>query len=232
MIKEKVNNFWQNNPSDYFDIFTASQEKYYAALANYVKNGDMSILDYGCGSGNLINFIPEGTNITIFDINRSTTEIALRRFKNRDIEPIFNIENLESDQFSLAYFSLVLTCIENISDIEFAFNKIYNSLEIGGRLILGTTHPCFRNQKFSYFHTEYLGKQYKYFDEGKGFKVYLQDKDKSIAFSDYHWSLGFTLNLLLKSEYKILRLEEVYDDGINCNDRYPPYIIIECQKHK
>lgn len=116
--------------------------------------------------------------------------------------------------------------------------KIPSALHEKGIAIFAITHPCFRNDQFSTFQTEYSnGKKFNYFEEGKKFEVLISDEDfgKRAIFHDYHWSLSTTLQLISESGFVMQQFIELPDfaEGIQSyNTISSPYIIITCSKKK
>ena len=50
------------------------------------------------------------------------------------------------------------------------------------------THPCFREESYSSFKTQFENEGY--LQDGLSFAVEVFDRDKAVQFVDYHWNLS------------------------------------------
>jgi len=235
-----VESFWINNPEKYSEIECESR-KYilHPKIRDIIhENNPKRILDYGCGDGSLISGIKEKINISIYDISTKSLSLAIKKYSNRQLNVFYKRSEIPEDSFDVVVFSLVLMTISSKDKIANEFLKIYQTLKENGIVIFGITHPCFRQFKFSSFHTSFSdSEKFNYIDEGKKFQVTLNDplSTKSISFYDYHWTLSTTLNLIIESGFQIQKVFELPDKS--CAESYvnkliPPYLLIVGKKSK
>lgn len=111
-----------------------NQEARFEVLLKYVKSGD-SILDYGCGVGDLSKFIKDkGLDYIGIDINDGMVEIAKKKYPENQfftMNSAFDFEKYDYDWFvASGVFSNYMTVKEMISVIKPAFDKANKGLAI------------------------------------------------------------------------------------------------------
>jgi len=231
-----MDNIWLLHPEQYSSLENESR-KYilYPKLIEYInQSGDLKLLDFGCGDGSFIKLLDKKLEIALYDISSKALVQAKSNLKEYNVKIYYELEDIPNDNFDYVVLSLVLMTIESREDILNILNKIYSFLNENGSLLIAITHPCFRNYVFSTFQTDYSkNKNFNYFNEGEKFEVFLRDNKKSISFFDFHWSLSTILNLIIESNFKINKVEELKDKsdtGKYFNSNFSPYMIIKCSK--
>lgn len=230
---------WLQNPEHYNSLINESRKTIlHPKLAELVSDVENSrILEYGCGDGNLIKLLNTNNEISIYDISEKAVSIAEMRLKDLNLKVYRKKSDIPIKYFDIVFFSLVLMTIGSEEVIEKTFNHIGEILKKCGTCIVAITHPCFRQYKFSTFHTSYLDKKkFNYLKEGDKFGVILKDLDtkKVVSFFDYHWSLSFTINNIVEANLNIKRMIELPDFARKkdyFNKCYCPYLIIICEKN-
>ena len=193
------------------------------------------LLDYGCGDGRILGMLNEDWCVDAYDPSASMRALAQARVGRR-------IHNLLSESSSIigpydvVLFGMVLLCIPTKEEVHEALSDCAGALREGGRLILTTSHPCFRNQTFSNFSTEFSGDlDFEYVRDGLPFEVTIRDPDgSSISFVDYHWTLEFTFASLKEAGFEVTGLSELGDDS-SCdgyNPRAPAFLVLDCVRTK
>ncbi len=208
------------------------------AIAKLIsKSGGIRLLDYGCGDASLLQFLQPGNEISLFDINITIASGAVKNFPHHKITLYQTPEEIPNNYFDYVICSLVLMTIPGQAEIKTLLRKIHSSLKQNGSALIAITHPCFREQVFSSFQTEFSqSKHFDYFMEGEAFTVIIKDEEakSSVTFNDYHYSLGTVFNLLINSGLTITKILELPDKpGANgqYNKTSSPYLIFESIKH-
>ena len=200
--------------------------------------GADSILDHGCGDGAFNYHLPHSTEIGLYDINESILQIAQSNLSDYPKKRIFKSPNeIPKGQYDCVISSNVLMTIDNDEEYEKVLNELTISKKEEGLVLIGITHPCFRQSRFSTFETSYCkGQPFDYFSQGDEFKVFMKlggnSGENEIAFSDFHYSLSCTIKKLLKSGLEIIDLFELNDSSINSgfyNPSFPPFLVIKCK---
>lgn len=231
-----MDNIWLFHPELYSSLDNESR-KYilHPKLLEYINQSDnIKLLDFGCGDGSFIKNLSTDFEISLYDISSKALAEAKANLKKFNVKIYYELDEIPNNNFDYVVLSLVLMTIDNKDDIVNILNKIYHSLNQNGKLLIAITHPCFRNYVYSTFQTDYSkNKNFNYFNEGEKFEVFLRDNKKTVSFFDFHWSLSTTINLLIESNYKINKIEELMDKsgtGKYFNSNFSPYMIIECIK--
>jgi ubiquinone/menaquinone biosynthesis C-methylase UbiE len=198
------------------------------------------ILDYGCGEGLLGKHIAnKDVQFGLFDISEVMTSMAAASLKKSGFDKVNVYETSEaipSVHFDCIVLSLVLMTINTDQEYSEILNTCYRALKPGGQLLIGLTHPCFRQAQFSTYHTKFtLGHQFNYFNNHEAFDVFVRGSKagKFIEFPDFHHTLTYTFSMVNKAGLSIVDLEELKDRSIEdsyYNPHLAPYLILKCLK--
>jgi len=231
-----MDNIWLFHPELYSSLDNESR-KYilHPKLSEYINQSkNIKLLDFGCGDGSFIKNLSNNLEISLYDISSKALAEAKSNLKDYNIKTYYELDEIPNNNFDYVILSLVLMTIDNKDDILNVLNKIYSSLSPTGTLLIAITHPCFRNCVYSTFQTDYSkNKNFNYFNEGEKFEVFLRDNKKTVSFFDFHWTLSTTINLIIESNFRIKKIEELKDKsdiGKYFNSNFSPYMIIECVK--
>ena len=204
-------------------------------------NDSMSILDYGCGEGYLSRYLKAKTvSLGLYDLNPSMSDLANTNANANQIETVLVFETkqkIPSNFFDCVVLSLVLMTIEEDDEYLDVLVNCNNAMKRNGCLIIGITHPCFRQALFSTHHTKYsLGTEFNYFDNKVPFDVFLRTSksERFIHFEDFHHTLSYTFAKLKEAGFIVDDLIELKDQSIEnsyYNQTFSPYLILKC-KHK
>jgi hypothetical protein len=100
-------------------------------------------------------------------------------------------------------------------------------LRCEGRAFIVVTHPCFREESYSSFKTQFNNEDY--LQSGASFGVEVFDRDKAIQFVDYHWNLSTMLKQSREVGFRMLALAEL-PDAPGDNPRGAPGLCFEFDK--
>ncbi len=237
MDEKKKKDYWSHGSEGYLSIQKESRKVVlHPRIAELIpQDKPVKILDYGCGDGSFILYLKPECEVALYDINHEALKHAESLLHDYNPKTYFKAASIPDHYFDYAICSLVLMTIPSQKEILKNLYKIHSALHEKGIVIFSITHPCFRNDHFSTFQTEYSkGEEFNYFEEGKKFEVLITDQDtgQRAIFHDYHWTLSTTLRLITESGFTMQQFIELPDfaEGIQFNTLSSPYIIIVCSK--
>ena len=232
-----MSEFWLSEKSSrVFEIVNAKQKTIYPYVAELIKQtSPKAMLDYGCGYSFISHLINKDIEIGLYDINIERAKIAAQHLVDRNCKVFNTAEEIHNNYYDFIIFSFVLTCLNSRDEFLSILQNFKNSKKKDAKLIIVTTHPCFREHKYRHFHSEYaISRQFEYFKNHEPFELFLHNEanGNDIQFTDYHWTLSETINTLMDSGFRLEKLLEVHDDIYEdkpCNLKYPPYMVLICK---
>lgn len=239
-MKDKEN-IWIDNPMEFAQNRIDSRQ--YILLPKIAEmialDGVKSVLDYGCGEGFLAKHIQnKQTNLGLFDINATMVDLAKRNAEESEITKLNiykNSNEIPSSLYETVVLSLVLMTIGDENEYMNVLNNCNKALSKDGSLIIGITHPCFRQALYSTHHTKFsLGNEFDYFNNQAPFDVFLRTSksEKYIQFEDFHHNLTYTFSKIKEAGFYVEDFIELQDMSIEnsyFNHHYSPYLIIKCK---
>ena len=228
-----VDKIWSKNAEFFLRVKHNSQERVlHPEMARLVNiQNPKNVLDFGCGDGRLINLLNKNTDVDIYDKNSEMVDIAESKLGNRIKNAYRELDDIENDKYDAVILGMVLVCIDNIDEFDTVLQKIRFAKRQTGYLYVSITHPCFREKEFSNFKTSFGSSQsFNYFEEGEPFTVKIKDDTPpGVAFTDYHWSLSFTINSFIKAGFSIEEMLELRDDNQSkkFNQNFSGFIIFK-----
>lgn len=96
------------------------------------------VLDFGCGDGDLINYLHERialVNFYGYDRSKTLMQIAKKKYPNLEF-----VENLVERKFDLICMNMVIQDISNPTEVLLNLKRLLYS---GGTIIMSIPHPCF-----------------------------------------------------------------------------------------
>jgi ubiquinone/menaquinone biosynthesis C-methylase UbiE len=226
-------NYWQKKSKEYLDFrHTSLTNIVHPILIKEVEKGGINILDFGCADGRVAKMLPDGFDISLYDKSVEMMKLAKSNFNDKTVKAYTKETKLPLNEFDSIICSMVLVCIDNEKEYNDAVVNMNRVLKQGGSTFIVLTHPCFRDKRYSDFFTDFSYEKNSYFDEAQPFQVTLFDSDSKTTFTDYHWSLSFTINTFVKNEFSLEKIIEVRDDvsDEDCNRSTPPFIILKFKK--
>lgn len=217
MEKNKISkNIWSEDALSFMKVVHHSQKNVlHPSIAELINlQNPERMLDFGCGDGRLLKMLNKGPLIDLYDKNPEMTEMALANTGEIINHAYYNIKEIPDDYYDAVVLSMVLVCIDNKPEYAEVLNKISQAKKNKGLLYIAVTHPCFRDRYFSNFNTSFgRTQEYNYLKEGTPFNVHIEDPEPpDVSFTDYHWTLSFTINNIIKEGMNIKRIIELPDD--------------------
>lgn len=178
-----------------------------------------SILDYGCGTGNLTNDMKLFTaKIVGYDISHKSIEIAQKHFNDTRIEFINSLRGLKKVDTVISNMVLM-----DVEDLDKSIKEIKDILNINGKLIFTIIHPCFWPIYWDYFYKE----NFKYLNQytiKRNFRT--ADKNYDYITTHFHRPLHDYIKILMKNNFVLTEFEELGNQDLS--DKFPRFIIFEC----
>lgn len=227
--------FWGETPEEYANLKEESRKTIlFPAVLNILplKEGD-KILDYGGGDGGFLDSINSEINKYLYDPSEGMIDFAeqnrttIEHFYTSDIELPVNF-------FDIVTLIHVVTVIKDDNELRRIFQKINQLMTIDGTFVIGMTHPAFKNNFFSTFHTDFSTHklEFDYLNNTLPYFVHLNTEKANafISFECYHRPISAVMNMLIESGFTISKVLEVEDKDFKDPDKkyyLPPFLIIE-----
>jgi 2-polyprenyl-3-methyl-5-hydroxy-6-metoxy-1,4-benzoquinol methylase len=159
-----------------------------------------SCLDWGCGPGELTGSLAELFNkvVAVDNSHEMVRQAGFRLGSQVTVRHTSDISDCR-DQFEAIVLSLVVTTIGSDEELFKLLTDLCGRLAPKGRLLLGTTHPCFTFRALA---------QVSYAATCAPYSVPIGTE---IEVTEFHRPLERLVNLLSNSGLSILQMREVYD---------------------
>ncbi|GAA5102517.1 class I SAM-dependent methyltransferase [Chryseobacterium ginsengisoli] len=188
------------------------------------KEQTKTILDFGCGTGELTYEISKiGINTIGLDISKNSICLAKKYFINDNL----HFTDKSIFEFNINTIDLIVANM-SLMDTEFVyenFSTLYNKLEVGGIILITITHPAFWP-----IYWNYCNDNFDYLKEQKITKTYKTSNTTFDGFetSHYHRPISYYLKLFSNFNLKIIETLELR----NPNDTtwYPRFLYFELKK--
>ncbi|QYO65281.1 class I SAM-dependent methyltransferase [Leptolyngbya sp. 7M] len=210
---------------------TSQENVLHPALAALINDlAPAQLLDYGCGDTRILDIIDRNILIDVHDKNEEMLQLARHRNAGRIHNYFLDRSEILSDEYDAVLVSMVLMTLDNEEEHQDVLETVNRVKKPSGYAYIAVSHPCFRDRQFSNFRTSFGSEQtYSYLTKGVPFNVYLEDDTPpSVAFTDFHWPLSFTLNGIIETGMSIVKLIETPDDASSerCNPGASPFVVI------
>jgi ubiquinone/menaquinone biosynthesis C-methylase UbiE len=191
------------------------------------------LLDYGGGDGLFLRrYIPKATVRAIhYDASPNMRALAQQRLEGGDrYSVVTTTKSIAPDSIDAVTMTAVWMEFPHRGAAVSNLNEIARILSLEGRLYAAVTHPCFREEKFSTFRTDFTNENY--LQAGEPYTVTVTDGKNQASFRDYHWNLEAMSSQLYAAGFAILRLYETGDAPATHTTplRGSPWLIFEAQR--
>ena len=223
---------WSDNADSFMDVSHTSQSNVLHPLLAKLINEDrpQQLLDFGCGDGRILSYFDSSIAVDVYDkfkemliLAETKNGVYIRNYYSK-------LSSLPNEYYDGVLLSMVLMCIDNPAEYLKVLSTIKKVKKVNGKVYIAITHPCFRDKRFSNFSTSFCDKQtFKYNNDGEPFEVIIEDQmPPSVAFTDFHWSLSFTINKIIQAGLEIINIIETPDDKTHprFNSFFSPYLIL------
>ena len=200
-----MSEIWNQIASRYAQISDDTRLQFLHPAVREAINEDVifhgNCLDYGCGPGELaLSLADLFDKIVLVDMAPDALTEASKKLGSRAVALSPSEFIATEEMFDAVILSMVLTTIPSDDDLEYILHKLGARLGKEGRLIIGTTHPCFTFSALS---------QIPYSSSGASYVVEIE---AGLEIIEYHRPLARVLDLLAKANLRILRTREIYED--------------------
>lgn len=234
LMKDKI---WTRSPLTFANVSNDNRHFIlHPKIAELVHEFDAKkLLDHGCGDGVMNLLINKSVEIGLHDINKEILQVASENLKYYNHRVFIERGEIPKGYYDVSISSNVLMTIDNEEEYLNVLSDLKNSVkQDNGKVIIGITHPCFRQFDFSTFKTEFTnGSVFNYFEEGKRFSVFLkkgnESSDDFVEFADFHYSLSYTINKALSVGLTLEKMIELPDKSTDqqfFNFSFAPFIVL------
>jgi 2-polyprenyl-3-methyl-5-hydroxy-6-metoxy-1,4-benzoquinol methylase len=178
-------------------------------IGSYVNSKNVlgKILDYGCGSAELGDYLTT-THKVIVDSYDSSSELISRAKKSSGLVTD-NASNLTND-YDLVILSLVLSAVEDPKNI---LSKMKNYLSVNGQVLIIIPHPSFSiltkyhsTIRREWISSEKIADELRYFDNPVQ-KIYWSNDEQMFTYIFYR-TLEDYIHIFIKMGYRIVNIFE------------------------
>jgi len=171
----------------------------------------INALDFGGGDGFVLSLIIPHINFQWYYYDPSVKQNEI--FKNRtNLSSVTCLENLNDKKFNVIMCNHVLNAMENVSELEDLFKKLYLLVSIKGLVVITINHPLYLNKDHKYYSctTTHLN-----YNDGINIltKIHDNKKNEHIVFYDTYWSCDIILKLIERTGFKCLKSRDLTISG-------------------
>lgn len=209
----------------------------YPAVINSL--GDMrgkSVLDIGCGTGELSKYLSEaGAIVTAIDNSKNAINYA----KSKDSKTNYLVADainlkFKQESFDIVIMNMVLMHFDNNQFLDKTIFNACNTIRNGGLFVFSDLHPiCKMTQEM--MHRKMIYKPgFSYFRDGSKYNAVVNLDGDLITFHNTHWTIPTLMNIIQKNGICLKSIiEPAYDSKAPKKLRafpYPEYIIFVGRK--
>lgn len=153
----KIRDLYNATSSIYEARYTSLQIKKYNAVRHYLSKIKGKIIDLGCGTGLLLNYLQNymnGKKATLVgsDISDKMILYAINR-RYRKIQPRFLLFNAEYMPIKDNILDVILsfTMLQNVQNPKIVIHEIFRTIKENGIIIISTLKKAFNSENFIHY---------------------------------------------------------------------------------
>ncbi|MCP9067244.1 class I SAM-dependent methyltransferase [Streptococcus parasanguinis] len=183
------------------------------------------LIDLGCGSGYLTNYLSLSVKKTIgIDLSSKNIELAQKKYTKENLHFYkSSIEEFNKDTYDIAVANMVLMDVVNLDK---CIKSISNLIVENGNFIFSITHPYFWPKYWKYEDEVWYNYSREIIIETE-FKI--ANEITPYETTHIHRPLGSYIKLLKQYSFEIDSILELPNDE---KSKYPRFLIINCKKIK
>ena len=203
---------WERNAAWWQAGFTEGADAEYSEqilpMASAALDGAVSVLDVGCGEGQLSRLAVAGGARRVVGVD--PTWMQVREARARRGGAFYARSSADALPFPTSSFDAVVACLvfEHIDQVDDAIAEVGRVLRPGGRFIFFLNHPLLQTPGSGWIDDRILDEQYwrigAYLVEDKS----LEEVEKGVLIPFIHRPLSRYINALIAAGLSITRMEE------------------------
>lgn len=188
-----------------------------------------AVLDYGAGDGRLLESLSEKFDGELWHYDPSETlrGIAKDRLAGKRVLFLDSPQAAPAGSVDIVVSTAVWMTIRTHEGCVDYLKAQFRLLKPKGCAFVVVTHPCFREERYSTFNTNF--DDGFYLRNGQEFSVSVFDARTEVSFSDYHWNLSAMFDQASEAGFRLIALAELPDVDTG-NERGAPWLVFEFGK--
>ncbi len=202
---EKNSAWWQEGYTDGVD---PEYEEQMIPIAMELLAGYQSVLDVGCGEGQIARRLVANGSSTVVGVDPTSNQIIAAR--QRAGGPEYARAQAESLPVASSSFDAVIACLvfEHIADHVPAIGEIARVLRLGGRFVLFLNHPLLQCPGSGWIVDHVLEEEYWRIGPYLTVDVSMEELAPGVALPFVHRPMSHYLNALIGNGLDIVEMEE------------------------
>lgn len=214
MTEEKHDVIWLSDRTG--DAYSSIRETRHAIVFPWLirailQRTPSSVLDYGAGDGFFLETLNQefAGSLWYYDPSPHLVSLARARLRRTGVHICDSPQSIRGDSIDLIVSTAVWMTIATYDGCVQYLMSQRRILKPGGSALVAVTHPCFREETFSSFVTDFDNS--RYLNNGAPFHVRIFDKNSDIEIADYHWNLSTMVKQSADAGFRLLSLWELPD---------------------
>lgn len=206
---------WNEHADWWIDGFTGGVDPEYEEqiipLILREAAGSRSILDIGCGEGQISRRLAAAdTSRRVVGVDPTPRQIEVARERGGNVE--YRVASVESLPFQDGEFDTVVTCLvfEHVDDLESAVREVSRVLAPGGRFIFLLNHPLLQTPNSGWIDDQILDPPEQYWRLGEYLseKVSIEEVEPGVRVRFVHRPLNRYVNALADAGMVVEQMHE------------------------
>ncbi len=166
------------------------------------------ILDFGCGTGIYAKIlIKKGAKVKGFDISNEMLNIARKENPKLDLRLGSGYKIPFKEKFDIVLASLV---VHYLKDWNKMFKEVLRVLKNGGYFIFSTGNPVAEARKKIKVGNKKISVLGNYFNEGKIYGAWRDNKGRKIKMSSYHKTYETIIKTIIRNGFEIIDYKDCF----------------------
>jgi len=166
------------------------------------------VLDFGCGTGIYAKILKQKcAEVKGFDISKEMLEIAKKENPELDLRFGSGYNIPFNEKFDIVLASLV---VHYLKDWNKMFKEISRVLKKGGYFIFSTGNPVAEAKKKIKVGKKKISVLYNYFNEGKIYGPWQDNKGKKMRMLSYHKTYETIIKTIIKNGFEIVDYKDCF----------------------
>ncbi len=170
-----------------------------------------SVMDFGAGDGGFLNQLQDnfGGELWYYDPSSAFRAIARARLRQSGVKFCTSPQSLRDESIDIITSTAVWMTISTYDGCAQYLASQHRILKPGGSALISVTHPCFREENYSTFKTDFRDENY--LKLGQAFHVVIADESQAVSLTDFHWNLSTMIRQATEVGFQVAGLHELAD---------------------